>query len=54
MEKAGFTNDSTVALVTRCTMPEEKVTIGTLKDVKNWDIRHDYFSIAIIKKKKAK
>ncbi len=54
LERAGFASDSTVALVTRCTMPEETVTVGTLRDVKKWNIHNDYFSIAIIKKKKIK
>jgi len=49
LEKSGFTKDSTIALVRRGTMPEEKVTIGRLGDVKNWDIHEDYFSISIIK-----
>jgi precorrin-2/cobalt-factor-2 C20-methyltransferase len=51
LEKAGFTEDSTIAVVRRCTMPEEKVTIGRLGDVKNWDIHEDYFSISMIKEK---
>jgi precorrin-2/cobalt-factor-2 C20-methyltransferase len=51
LEKSGFTKDSTVALVRRCTMPEEKVMIGRLGDVKNWDIHDDYFSISMIKEK---
>jgi precorrin-2/cobalt-factor-2 C20-methyltransferase len=48
--KAGFTEDSTVALVKRCTLPEEKVVVGRLSDVQNWDIGEDYFSVAIIKR----
>jgi precorrin-2/cobalt-factor-2 C20-methyltransferase len=51
LEKSGFTKNSTIALVRRCTMPEEKVMIGKLGDVKNWDIHEDYFSISIIKEK---
>lgn len=49
LEKSGFTKNSTIALVRRCTMPEEKVMIGKLGDVKNWDIHEDYFSISMIK-----
>jgi precorrin-2/cobalt-factor-2 C20-methyltransferase len=52
LKDAGFTEDSTVALVRRCTMPEEHVTVGRLGDVQNWDIHDDYFSMVIIKKKK--
>lgn len=50
LEKAGFTEDSTVALVRRCTLPQEKVVVGRLGDVQNWDIGKDYFSVAIIKR----
>jgi len=49
LEKSGFTKNSTIVLVRRCSMPEEKVMIGKLGDVKNWDIHEDYFSISIIK-----
>ena len=52
MEKSGFTEDSTVALVQRCTMPAENVLIGRLGDVKNWKVTEDYFSMTIIKKTK--
>ncbi|MCL2358804.1 precorrin-2 C(20)-methyltransferase [Candidatus Bathycorpusculum sp.] len=48
--KAGFTENSTVALVKRCTLTEEKVLVGKLSEVKNWDITEDYFSVAIVKK----
>ncbi len=48
--KAGFTDNSTVALVKRCTLPEEKVLVGKLCEVKGWDITEDYFSVAIVKK----
>jgi precorrin-2/cobalt-factor-2 C20-methyltransferase len=51
VERAGFTGNSTIALVRRCTMPEEEVLIGKLSDVKNWKICEDYFSVAIIKKR---
>ncbi|MCW4015962.1 MAG: precorrin-2 C(20)-methyltransferase [Candidatus Bathyarchaeota archaeon] len=51
LEKSGFTKNSTIALVRRCTMSEEKALVGTLKDVKKWDIDDDYFSISIIKEK---
>jgi precorrin-4 methylase len=48
--KAGFTENSTVALVKRCTLPEEKVMVGHLGDVAKWDVSEDYFSVAIVKK----
>jgi len=51
LEKSGFTGDSTVALIQRCTMPGEKVIIGRLGDVKNWKVKDDYFSMTFIKKK---
>ncbi len=51
VERSGFTEDSTIALIRRCTMPQEEVLIGKLSDVKNWTICEDYFSVAIIKKR---
>lgn len=48
--KSGFNKKSTVALVKRCTLPEEKVIVGKLEDVETWDISEDYFSVAIVKK----
>jgi precorrin-2/cobalt-factor-2 C20-methyltransferase len=51
--KAGFSSNSTIALVKRCTLPEEKVLVGKLNNVKDWDITEDYFSVAIIKKRQA-
>jgi precorrin-2/cobalt-factor-2 C20-methyltransferase len=51
LEESGFTKKSTVALVKRCTMPEQKAIVGTLGDVQNWDIDEDYFSISIITKR---
>jgi len=48
--KAGFTENSTVAVVKRCTLPEEKVLVGKLSEVNGWDIHEDYFSVAIVKK----
>jgi precorrin-2/cobalt-factor-2 C20-methyltransferase len=48
--RAGFTKNSTVALVKRCTLPEEKVLVGKLGDVEKWDVSEDYFSVAIVKK----
>ena len=48
--RAGFTENSTVALVKRCTLPEEKVLVGKLSEVSGWDIKEDYFSVAIVKK----
>jgi precorrin-2/cobalt-factor-2 C20-methyltransferase len=50
LEKSGFTLDSTVALVKRCTLPEEQVFVGKLGDVASWNIREDYFSVAIVKR----
>jgi precorrin-2/cobalt-factor-2 C20-methyltransferase len=49
LERCGFTKNSTVALVRRCTMPEEKVIVGKLGDVASWDVHKDYFSMTIIK-----
>jgi len=48
--KAGFTENSTIALVKRCTLCEEKVLVGKLGEVNDWDIKEDYFSVAIVKK----
>lgn len=48
--KSGFTKKSTIALVKRCTLPEENVLVGKIGDVDNWDITQDYFSVAIVKK----
>ena len=53
LERAGFNSESTVALVKRCTLPEEQVRVGKLEDVKKWDIQEDYFSVAIVKRTKA-
>lgn len=50
MAKSGFTEDATIALVKRCSLPEEKVLVGRLADVKSWDVTEDYFSVAIVKK----
>jgi precorrin-2/cobalt-factor-2 C20-methyltransferase len=52
LENSGFTEDSTVALIQRCTMPKENVIIGRLGDVKNWKVNGDYFSMTIIKRAK--
>jgi precorrin-2/cobalt-factor-2 C20-methyltransferase len=52
LENSGFTEDSTVALIQRCTMPGEHVIVGRLGDVKNWKVKDDYFSMTFIKKKK--
>ena len=52
LENSGFTEDSTVALIQRCTMPGQKVIVGRLGDVKTWKIKDDYFSMTFIKKKK--
>jgi precorrin-2/cobalt-factor-2 C20-methyltransferase len=48
--KAGFTQNSTIALVKRCTLKDERVLVGKLGEVQSWDIHEDYFSVAIIKK----
>ncbi|MCW3995172.1 MAG: precorrin-2 C(20)-methyltransferase [Candidatus Bathyarchaeota archaeon] len=48
--KSGFNQDSTIALVKRCTLCEEKVLVGKISDVDGWDITEDYFSVAIVKK----
>jgi precorrin-2/cobalt-factor-2 C20-methyltransferase len=48
--KSGFTKNSTIALVKRCSLPEEKVFVGKLGDVCMWKIEEDYFSVAIVKK----
>ena len=50
LEKSSFTKSSTIALVRRCTMAEEKVVVGQISDVKDWDIPEDYFSMAIVKR----
>jgi precorrin-2/cobalt-factor-2 C20-methyltransferase len=50
LEKSSFTKNATIALVRRCTMPEEKVIVGKLGDVRSWDIPEDYFSMAIVKR----
>lgn len=51
LRRAGFKENSTVALIRRCSMPNELTTVGKLCDVSNWDIKQDYFTIAIVKKK---
>jgi len=50
LERSGFTENSVIAVVKRCTFPEEKVFVGRLGDVAKWDIGADYFSVAIIKR----
>lgn len=50
LERSSFTKNSTIALVRRCSMPEEKVIVGKLGDVQNWEIPEDYFSMAIVKR----
>lgn len=50
LKRSGFKENSTIALVRRCSMPNEEVTIGTLCDALNWKINEDYFTIAIVKK----
>jgi precorrin-2/cobalt-factor-2 C20-methyltransferase len=51
VERSGFTENSTIALARRCTMPEEEIIVGKLSEAKNWNIPEDYFSVAIIKKR---
>lgn len=48
--RAGFTENSAIALVKHCTLPEEKVLVGKLSEVNKWDITEEYFSVAIVKK----
>ncbi len=48
--KAGFTKNSTIALVKRCTLRDERVLVGKLGEVDGWEIHEDYFSVAIVKK----
>jgi precorrin-2/cobalt-factor-2 C20-methyltransferase len=48
--QSGFTENSTIALVKRCTLAQEKVLVGKLHEVSGWDITEDYFSVAIVKK----
>jgi len=50
LERAGFKKNSTIALVRRCSMSNETVTVGRLCDALSWDISEDYFTIAIVKK----
>jgi len=50
LKRAGFKENSTIALIRRCSMPNETVTIGKLSDALNWDINEDYFTIALVKK----
>jgi precorrin-2/cobalt-factor-2 C20-methyltransferase len=50
LERAGFKENSAIALVRRCSMPNETVTVGRLCDATSWDISEDYFTIAIVKK----
>lgn len=54
LERVGFSKNSTIIFAKRCTMPEEKVLIGKLSDVQNWDICEDYFSMVIIKRSESK
>jgi len=54
LKQSGFSSDSTVALVRRCTLPEEQVFVGTLGSVENWKITNDYFSLAIVKRSQLK
>jgi precorrin-2/cobalt-factor-2 C20-methyltransferase len=50
LAKSSFTENSTIALVRRCTMPNEQIIVGKLGDVQNWNIPDDYFSMAIVKR----
>ncbi|MDR0318704.1 MAG: precorrin-2 C(20)-methyltransferase [Nitrososphaerota archaeon] len=51
LKRSGFKENSTVAIIRRCSLPNETVTVGRLCDMLNWDISKDYFTIAIVKKK---
>jgi precorrin-2/cobalt-factor-2 C20-methyltransferase len=53
LRRAGFIDNSTIALVKRCSHLDEKVLMGKLDDAKNWDIQEDYFSVAIVKRSEA-
>jgi precorrin-2/cobalt-factor-2 C20-methyltransferase len=48
--RSGFKENSTIAIIRRCSMPNEEVTVGKLCDTLNWNISEDYFTIAIVKK----
>lgn len=48
--RSGFKENSTIAIIRRCSMPNEEVTVGKLGDTINWNISEDYFTIAIVKK----
>jgi precorrin-2/cobalt-factor-2 C20-methyltransferase len=50
LERAGFKENSTIALIRRCSMTNETVIMGKLCDALNWDVSEDYFTIAIVKK----
>ncbi|MDR2707144.1 MAG: precorrin-2 C(20)-methyltransferase [Nitrososphaerota archaeon] len=50
LKRSGFKKNSTIAIIRRCSMPNETVTVGRLCDMLNWDISEDYFTIAIVKK----
>jgi precorrin-2/cobalt-factor-2 C20-methyltransferase len=50
LEREGFKKNSTLAIIRRCSMTNEKVTVGKLCDALTWDISEDYFTIAIVKK----
>jgi precorrin-2/cobalt-factor-2 C20-methyltransferase len=50
LKRAGFKENSTIAIIRRCSMPNEEVTVGKLCDALAWNISEDYFTIAIVKK----
>lgn len=50
LKRAGFKENSTIALIRRCSMSNETVTVGRLCDALNWNVIEDYFTIAIVKK----
>jgi precorrin-2/cobalt-factor-2 C20-methyltransferase len=52
LKRSGFKENSTIALVRRCSLQNETVTVGKLCDALNWHISEDYFTIAIVKKKR--
>ncbi|MCX8152939.1 MAG: precorrin-2 C(20)-methyltransferase [Candidatus Bathyarchaeota archaeon] len=53
LQKIGYSENATVAVVRRCGMPGEAVAVGRLADVQRWVLPEDYFSMAIVKREKA-
>ncbi|MDI9644549.1 MAG: precorrin-2 C(20)-methyltransferase [Candidatus Verstraetearchaeota archaeon] len=44
---------STVAIVRRCSMPEERVVVGEVAEAEGWELPDDYFSMMIVKRRDA-